>query len=451
MGIARTRAGSLPFAGLLIGLLVLLAAGCGKPLRSDPAAPADDVAKDQIKLTIWHNWVGQDGKAIAMRGILNEFRDAHPDVRLTDEGMPTDSFKSRIRTAAAADELPDLFVLFPGTMTKELVAADLIQPIDDFLDGRPDWRNGFPPDKLDGYRVNDLVYAVPMNLAPTSLIYYNRDIFDRYGVKPPSTWEEWMEAIRTFKQAGVIPIALGNKANWLVQSTLFSTLADRITGSDWFMSAVRQDGAKFTDPVFLDALEQLRLLGLAEPFQEGYRGIDENQMAQIYFDGKAAMFINGGWATSNIVQNAPPEVLDHTHIMIIPPIEGGRGDPQAISGVVGTGLGVNKQLEGDRLQAALELFYALAGPEGQKATLDSSTLVSFRIEPDPDKAHPLFLELYELMQRTKLSPVYDAELSAEATLAVNEGLQELLLGGDPSAIAERIQEAQAAAVAQGLP
>lgn len=434
-----------------VWLIVVLLIGCSHSSATRIAATASKQDRQQVHLTIWHNWVGQDGKAIAMRKILNDFRAAHPDIRLTDEGMPTDVMKSRFRTAAAADELPDLFVMFPSTMTKELAAANLIQPIDDFLKSNPEWLRGFPPDKLIGYTIDGRIYAVPMNLAPTSLIYYNQAIFDRYGVKPFTTWEEWMTAIEVFNRNGIVPIALGNKANWLVQSTIFSTLAERVTGTDWFLQAVNQDGAKFTDPVFVDALMQLRKLAEASPFQEGYKSIDENQMAQIYFEGKAAMFINGGWATSNIVQNAPKEVLDHTHITIIPPVEGGRGEPNTISGGLGTGLGVNKQLTGDSLQAAMTLYYALAGPAGQKATLDSSTLVSYRLEPDPDKAHPLFFELYELMQRTKLSPIYDIELSAEATIAVNEGLQELLDGGDPAQIARRIQEAQAAAVSAGLP
>lgn len=444
---------SFVIAGAVAAWLFLFAAiGCGRVIPSDLASMTDDpVGRDPVKLTIWHNWVGQDGKAIAMRAILNEFRKEHPEIRLTDEGMPTDVFKSRVRTAAAADELPDLFVMFPGMMTKEMALADMIQPIDEFLNGDPAWRSGFPEERLNGFKVDGRLYAVPMNLAPTSLIYYNQAIFDRYGVKPFTTWEEWIDAIETFNRNGVVPIALGNKANWLVQSTLFSTLADRVTGTDWFLRAVRQDGAKFTDPPFMKALAQLQQLADARPFQDGYKGIDENQMAQIFFEGKAAMFINGGWATSNIVQNAPLDVLEHTHITIIPPIEGGLGEPNAISGVVGTGLGVNGRLAGDSLQAAMALFYALSGPEGQKATLDSSTLVSYRMEPDPGKAHPLFLELYALMQRTKLSPVYDIELSAEATIAVNEGLQELLDGASPERIAGRIQEAQAAAVRAGLP
>lgn len=64
---------------------------------------------------------------------------------MVDEGLPTDGLKTRLRTVAAADEMPDLFVMWPDAMTKEFVKGDLLQPIDDELNANPDWKNGFIP------------------------------------------------------------------------------------------------------------------------------------------------------------------------------------------------------------------------------------------------------------------------------------------------------------------
>jgi raffinose/stachyose/melibiose transport system substrate-binding protein len=286
-----------------------------------------------------------------------------------------------------------------------------------------------------------------MNLAPSSFIFYNDALFKKYNVKVPETWEELETAIQTFNDNGVIPIALGNKANWVAQSTFFSTVADRITGTDWFLKAVDQDGAKFTDPEFVEALTTFQKLGEIKAFQDGFNSIDETQMMQLYFQGNAAMVVNGGWALANLVNNAPAEVLDNTHITIVPTIPGGKGAPDTTSGVVGTGLGVSKKLTGARKEAAMKLFYALAGPDGQKATLESSTLVSYNIELDKSKAHPLFVELYDLIQRVKIVPVYDSKLGSATVEVVNNGLQELLMGGKAEDIARKIQDAQAAAVA----
>ncbi|WP_010273081.1 extracellular solute-binding protein [Paenibacillus senegalensis] len=401
---------------------------------------------EKVTLTVWHNWTGQDAKAVAMREILDNFQAENPHIKLETEGLPTDGLKTRLRTVAAANEMPDLFVMWPDAMTKEFVGGNLLQPINEFLDSKPEWRDNFIENALDSFTVDGNIYSVPMNLAPTSFIYYNESIFEEYGVKVPETWDELMTAIDTFNDNGMTPIALGNKANWFVQSAIFSAIADRVTGTEWFLKAVEQDGASFTDPEFIRALETLQELGERGAFQSGFNSIDENQMVQMYFQGQAAMFISGGWAMANVVTNAPEDILEQTRITILPPVEGGAGEARSTSGVVGTGMGVSAKLEGARKEAALELLYALSGPEGQQATLDSSTLVSYNIPLDESKASPLFVELYNLMQDVKISPVYDSKLSSAAVEVINNGLQELLSGGDPEAIAQRIQDAQAAAV-----
>jgi raffinose/stachyose/melibiose transport system substrate-binding protein len=440
----RIKAGRMAAAFILILIAGLLAAGCGARRYAPP--PGAELQPEAVRLTIMHNWTGQDAKAIAMRRIMDEFRSAHPDVRLEDVGLPTDVLKVRLRTLAAADELPDLFVMWPESMTRDFARGDFLQPIGDLLDRKPEWRDRFIPHAFDGYTVNGDIYSVPMNLAPTSILYYNQALFDRYGVKVPETWDEMLTAVSAFNEHGVVPIALGNKANWVVQSTIFSTLADRITGTEWFRRAVAQDGARFTDPPFIDALKLLQNFGKTGAFPADFNLLDDYQMMQLFFDEKAAMFFDGGWATSYLVQNMPKEALAHTHVGIMPSIAGGKGEARSVSGVVGTGLGVNRKLEGAAREAALDLFYALSGPEGQAATLASSTLTSYRLEPDRTQAHPLFLELYDLIGSVKLSPVYDVSLSLPAVEVINSGLQDILLGGNVYKVAQQLQDTQAAAI-----
>ncbi|MCM3634849.1 extracellular solute-binding protein [Paenibacillus camelliae] len=434
------KAAKLGLVGILI---VVLLAACGSNSSSDGST---NKSTEKITLTIWNNWSGQDAKAVAMRKILEDFQSENPNITLEIEALATDGLKTRLRTAAAADEMPDLFVMWPGAMTKEFVQGDLLQPINEFLDQNAEWKNNFIENALVDFTVEDNIYSVPMNLAPSSLLYYNEDLFKQYNVKVPTTWDELLQAVDTFNANNIIPIALGNKANWVAQSTTFSTIGDRVTGTEWFLKAVDQSGASFTDPEFIEALKLYQELGEAKAYQEGFNSIDENQMLQLYTQGKAAMVINGGWAVAGLVNTASEEILNATNITILPTVDGGKGAAKTTAGVVGTGLGVNKKLSGAKKDAAMKLFYALAGPDGQKATLESSTLISYNLELDPSKANPLFIKLTELMKETKIVPVYDSKLSSAAVEAINNGLQELLLGGDPEDIAKRIQAAQAGAV-----
>ncbi|MEX1029061.1 MAG: extracellular solute-binding protein [Paenibacillaceae bacterium] len=426
-------------------IFTLILTSCSSNLVTNGDNPNSADAVDQIKLRVLHNWVGQDGKSIAMRQILDEFRASHPNVILEDEGLVTEGMKTRLRALAAADEMPDLFVMWPDAMAKDFVKGDLIQPIDDFLNSKPEWRDNFISQAFTDFTVDDHIYTVPMNLAPTSLIYYNQALFDQYDVKVPTTWDELLQAIEVFNKNQIIPIALGAKSDWLIQSTIFSTLTDRILGTEWLTRALNQEGATFLDPQFIEVLQFLRDFARGGAFQNNALRIDDNQMMELYFQGNAAMFINGGWATSNIVKNAPEDILNHTHVTILPPIEGGKGKANSTSGVVGTGMGLSKKLTGARKDAALELLYALSGPEGQKATLDSSTLVSYKIDLDPDKAHPLFIELNELMQHIEITPVFDIKLSTAATEVLNIGLADILIGVRPYDIASKLQAAQAQA------
>ncbi|OXM87630.1 extracellular solute-binding protein [Paenibacillus rigui] len=433
----------------LAGALSLsLLAGCGAQGGTDSKKAGDKGAKapDKIKLSLWHNYTGDDLRAKAMRSIMEQYKKDHPQVELDIQGIPPDGYRARLKTVAAANEMPDVFIMWPGVMTKEFAGGDLLQPLNPLLDSKPDWKNGFLSGTFDDYTIQGKTYGVPMGLSPTSLLYYNKALFDKYGVKPPKTWDDLLSLVDTFKKNNVTPIALGNKAAWLAQSSIFSSLADRVTGTEWFLKAAAQDGAKFTDPQFVQALGYLQQLGKAGAFQEGFNSIDNTQMEQMFAQGKAAMMIDGGWALTNLAANSTKEALDNFSVTVLPSIPNGKGDPNSLSGVVGSGPGLSKKVEGARKEAAYELIYALTSPEAQKVTLESNQLVSYKVELDKSKVSSLFAQVYNMLGTVKRTPVYDGSLSSAASEVLNNGLQELLMGGKPEDIAKKIQDAQAKSV-----
>lgn len=302
------------------------------------------------------------------------------------------------------------------------------------------------PNSFDAFTVDGNIYSAPMGLSPTSVLYYNKTILEANGLTVPKTWDELLNAISVLKAKKITPIALGNKAAWLAQSSIFSSLADRVTGTEWFLKAAAQDGAAFTDPEFVQALTYMQQLGDAGAFQDGFNAIDNTQMEQMFAQGQAAMMIDGGWALSNLASNASEEALKAMGATVLPSIPGGKGDPNSLSGVVGVGMGLGKDATGPKKDAAFELIYAMSGPDAQKRTLESNQLVSYKVELDKSKVSPIFSEVYELVNTVKMTPVYDGKLTSAGADAVNNGLQELLMGGKPEDIAKKIQDAQAKAL-----
>ncbi|MCU6711474.1 extracellular solute-binding protein [Paenibacillus sp. J5C_2022] len=411
--------------------------------------PADGGKKEEkVEISLWHNFTGDDQRAVTMREIITEFEKANPDITLDIQAIPPDGYKTRLKTVAAANEMPDVFIMWPGAMTQEFASGGLIQPVNDLLDANKEWTDGFIDNAFGGFTIDDSIYSAPMSLTPTSILYYNKSILDDNGLSVPKTWDELMNAIEVLKAKDITPIALGNKAAWVAQSSIFSSLADRVTGSEWFLKASKQDGASFTDPEFVDALNYMKQLGDAGAFQEGFNAIDHTQMEMMFAQGQSAMMIDGGWALTQLAANASEEAIAQMGATVLPSIPGGKGEANALAGVVGVGLGLGKDATGSKKDAAHKLILAMSGPEAQKRTLESNQLVSYDLEIDTSKVTPIFAEVYNLVNSVQLTPVYDGVLTSAGADAVNNGLQELLMGGDPAAIAKKIQDAQAKALAQ---
>lgn len=443
----RLRSFRLPLWCLISGSMLLTGCAIGPGQDPPPVTRVDgDRDPSQVTLTLWHDWTGQDAMSETMRELLGRFQREHPSIEVRPQAIPRDVYRTRIKTMAAADELPDVFLLSPDAMTREFVGGGLIQPVDELLEAEEVWTGGFLPHSLEPFTVNGRIYSAPLSLAPSSFIFYNRDLFEQYGAKVPETWDELLQAIRIFNRNGIIPIALGNKASWVAQACLFSALAERVTGTDWFVKALTQDEARFTDPVFIEALSRMQELVRERAFQDGFNYIDNVQMKQLYVRKQAAMFVEGAWAVGHLIAQAPPDVLASTGIALLPGVPGGKGNPRSTSGVIGAGLALNRSLEGARKEAAFKLIYALSGPEAQRSILRSNTLVSYRLDLDRAEAHPLFAELHQLMRQTPLSPAYDSQLTTAAADILNESIAELLKGGRPQDAAQKIQDAQASAL-----
>lgn len=424
-------------AASLVTASILLAA-CG----SNSDTNSNSNGKEKVTLSLWHNYTGDDQRAQTMRAIIEQYKKDHPEVELDVQAIPPDGYRTRLKTVAAANEMPDLFVMWPGVMTKEFQSGNLLQPINELLDSKKEWKDGFLPGSFDGFSIGEDIYSAPIALSPTSILYYNKSILEANGLQPPKTWDDLLNAVTVLKDKKITPIALGNKAAWLAQSSIFSSLADRVTGTEWFLKAAAQDGAKFTDPEFVEALTYLQDLGKAGAFQEGFNSIDNTQMEQYFAQGKAAMMIDGGWALTNLAASASKETLEQMGATVLPSIPDGKGDPNTISGVVGTGIGMSSKVKDAKKQAAYDLMYAMAGPDAQKRVLESNQLVSYKVDLDKTKVTPIFAEVYELVNSVSSTPVYDGVLSSAAADVLNNGLQDLLMGGKPEEVAKKLQAAQ---------
>jgi ABC-type glycerol-3-phosphate transport system substrate-binding protein len=144
--------------------------------------------------------------------------------------------------------------------------------------------------------LNGKKYGIPATLTTPSLIY-RKDLFDKYGLKPPGTWAEYFELLEKGKQALEADGQKDMFATTLIQ-------ASQDPGySDWtfhlFGHGPIKDGQYILDkegnPIFNEqgrGVAALDALHKVAPYcPPGFLGFDYGEAANLYGSGKALMLL----------------------------------------------------------------------------------------------------------------------------------------------------------------
>lgn len=136
-------------------------------------------------------------------------------------------------------------------------------------------------------------YGVP-NFGEYTMVYYNKDLFQRNGVQVPTTFEGFEQALAAFKAKGITPLANGGAEypahQYLYQLAL--TKADR----SWVDSFELYKGK--TD--FHDAAWTYAANTLSDWVKKGYiaktsSGAKAEDAGVSFISGKSPIFFSGSW------------------------------------------------------------------------------------------------------------------------------------------------------------
>ncbi|MET3804663.1 multiple sugar transport system substrate-binding protein [Nakamurella sp. UYEF19] len=161
------------------------APGAASSGASSPAAPAGGTGA-KVDLNFW-SWAPNVDKVVAMWNAKN------PDIQVTvnkqDGGDPA---VTKLLTAIKAGSgAPDLMQA-EYQKIPTLVSADALTDISKNID--PALKNDFPESVWNSVTLgSQAVYAVPQDSGPMEF-YYRADIFAKYGLTPPTTWDEYAAA-----------------------------------------------------------------------------------------------------------------------------------------------------------------------------------------------------------------------------------------------------------------
>lgn len=406
-------------------------------------------SEEEVEITITHFNIEEQRNAIAdydgFYTMLEQWQEKHPNVKITQSVLETADYETKIQAQAAVNELPDLFCV-KGSWFKNFAASDLVAPLNDMIDSY-DKKDAFRSGVFDASTVNDKIYGMPIQFSVTSLVYYNEAMWKDIGYdKFPDNWDDIYTAVEKFNEKGITPFAFGNSAKWPAESCVLSALGDRYTGAEWTNQIIQNTGeAKFTDPLFVSALDHFQKFAQAGAFNADFNTASTGQAAELYNAGSAAATINGFWNLANILANGTDDVKNNTKIAILPKVDAGKGEVNSTSGGCGWYMGMSNKLQGEKKALVEDLLLYLSGYEYSEYITQKYGLVTPCITSDvnTEQFPQVTQEYINLMNTVELTPIYDIMMEAPVIEIMNSGIQELLNGTkDAAALADEIQKEQ---------
>jgi raffinose/stachyose/melibiose transport system substrate-binding protein len=273
-----------------------------------------------------------------LRDAADRFEHQNPGFKVEDSHVLNEAYKTKLKVAFGAGEPPCVFESWGGGPLHEYVKAGQVVDLTPYLQKDPAYRDRFLTTSWDAVTYDKKQYGVAAENASAAVIFYNKELFKKYDLTPPATWDQLMHVVKVLNSHGVAPFALSNKNKW-TGSMYYMYLVDRIGGPEVFRKAVdRAPGGSFDDPAFVEAGKYIQDLVKAGAFAQGFNGLDYDVGAsrRLMYSDKAAMELMGGWEASTIA-NEDPAFASKLDFFPFPSVPGGKGNPHDVIGTVGDG------------------------------------------------------------------------------------------------------------------
>ena len=305
-------------AALLASAMVVTSlAGCGAK-----EASGGDVV--EIKWMFWDDLEATDdliSKGYAQ--VIERFNQQYEGkYHVTPITTNLEEYDAKLNALIAAGDCPDVYICNPGPHLTTYVEGGAAADLTDILTNQEkDWYGNFTEGIFERMTYDGKIYAVPTNFA-AALVFYNTEIFEAAGAEVPTTYDEWLAACQKIQDAGYTPISCSAGTAWCL-SMIAGYLCDRAGGPDNLKNANEGTGNMWNDPSFINAGEKLATL--SQYFQSTAAGDSNDQATAAFYNGEAAMLVQGSWAIGQI-NGANPDFESKCGVFSFPAIEGGA-DP----------------------------------------------------------------------------------------------------------------------------
>ncbi|WP_336633718.1 ABC transporter substrate-binding protein [Microbacterium sp. MMO-138] len=215
-------------------------------------------------------------------------KEVDPKFKVEYETIPkTDDLWNKLRTYAVSDQLPDIFSIANGPIADDLIKKhkilNMTQALGDM--GKLTQMNSALKDFFTSPDGN--LYMIPAYRAG-EMFLYRKDIFAKYGLSVPKTWDEFVAVCQKLKDNGVTPYVMRGADS--VMLLRFLAFPSWTTSGGKFITSVLGGKQKFSDgPLGADGAKLLNTLGTGGYFVPGYQNMTLSDVMEAFAGGQGAI------------------------------------------------------------------------------------------------------------------------------------------------------------------
>lgn len=404
---------------LTLGMITSLVA-CGKTTKTDaPATTETPVAteapaaatkaptatvSEPIDLTMWCIATESDSNRHAYEASIADFQAAHPEINLTWEATQNQEYKTKIKAAVAANEMPDIFFTWGCAFLGDFVDAGRVYAVDDVY---AKYASELPEVMMSNVKFDGKYYGVPTNMNIVGM-FSNMELLKQVGFdKVPATYEELIACCDALVAKGIIPFGCSGKETWAVTEYLESII-EKTAGAS-ALNAIFAGNASWANDDVTKAVGIFQEMIDKNYFDPEGIALSNDEVKANFIAGKYAFYMNGTWNAADFDKAG---LSDKIQVAEFPVIDSSKSKLGELIGGPSDTLAVAASSK--NAAVAAESAFEIAKGVCRYGYLDGNGLPAWTPDYDTSKLNPLTQSVAKIVANSSQMVLFgDTAMSAD--------------------------------------
>ncbi len=277
-------------------------------------APAEEVTEDRT-LTVWSHTVGEGFPAnIKLFEYAAEvMEEKYPNVTVEIEGKSFEQMQKTAKMVLNSDDTPDVMESNTGSATVGTYYKEgLVYDISDIAHERG-WDEIMPKSFQESLTYDENGKMGVGKLAGVNyfgeyvLVYYNKDMFEQYGLEVPTSLAEFEAVCDKFVAEGIIPITVGGLDQWPFFHDWWEMVLYKMDAETLKNYFTMEEDVDFQGEAFTFGAEKMREYYEESYFDPNINGISYVDSNTAFAQGLYPLNLTGTWIWSTYLDTA----MDH--------------------------------------------------------------------------------------------------------------------------------------------